>query len=270
MTLDREGVLVRASLDLPGEAVLAREHGAEGIGLFRTEFLVVGRQAVPDEEEQYRAYRSVAEAFPARAVLLRTFDLGGDKFPLFLRMPGEDNPFLGRRGVRMCRDEPQLFLTQMRAILRAAVHGDLRIMVPLVNTVRELNEVKELLKEAANQLTREGRPFKRAVGIGAMIETPAAALNAGRLARHSDFLSIGTTIWFSTRWPWTAPTRAWPTSSTPITPPWSASWISWPRAGREAGVEVSVCGEMPARPQGAVLLLGLGIRADDRRMAVAA
>ena len=156
VTLDRQGVTLRVNLDLPGEAPRARVLGAQGVGLFRTEFLVVGRSTVPGEEEQYRAYRSVTEAFPSHPVLIRTFDLGGDKFPVFLRTPAEDNPFLGRRGVRVCPDEPELFVTQLRAMLRAAVHGDLRIMVPLVNTGTEIATVRELIAMAEDQLRSDG------------------------------------------------------------------------------------------------------------------
>ena len=136
ITADEQPVALRANLDLPGEAERARVHGAQGIGLFRTEFLVVGQSQMPGEEDQYLAYRSVAEAFPGQVVTVRTFDLGGDKFPMFLHMPAEDNPFLGWRAIRVCLDEPELFRTQLRAILRASAHGDIRIMVPLVNDGR--------------------------------------------------------------------------------------------------------------------------------------
>ncbi len=261
ITLDRRGVVLRANLDLPGEADQARRHGAEGVGLFRTEFLVVGRHTVPGEEEQYRGYRTVAETFPGRAVLIRTFDLGGDKFPVFLRMPHEENPFLGRRGVRVCLEESELFLTQLRAILRAAVHGDVRIMVPMVNTVSELAAVRELLDTASDQLRREGVPFAREVKLGAMVETPAAALKAPELAAHADFLSIGTNDLVQY-------TLAVDRTSTRLAhlfdefdPAVLQLIAGVARAGRSRGIEVSACGEMAARPLGTVLLLGLGVEA---------
>ena len=261
ITLDRRGVVLRANLDLPGEADQARRHGAEGVGLFRTEFLVVGRHTVPGEEEQYRAYRTVAEAFSGRAVLIRTFDLGGDKFPVFLHMPPEENPFLGRRGVRVCLEEAELFLTQLRAILRAAVHGDVRIMVPMVNTVSELAAVRELLDTASDQLRRERVPFKREVKLGAMVETPAAALKAPELAAHADFLSIGTNDLVQY-------TLAVDRTSTRLAhlfdefdPAVLRMIAGVARAGRSRGIEVSACGEMAARPLGTVLLLGLGVEA---------
>lgn len=261
VTLDRTRVVLRANLDLPGEARQAREHGADGIGLLRTEFLVVGRNTAPGEEEQYRAYRHVAETFAGRPVLIRTFDLGGDKFPVFLRAPAEENPLLGRRGVRVLPDETTLFLTQLRAMLRATAHGDVRIMVPLVNTPEEITSVRGLLRTAADQLRREGVPFSKQVKLGAMIETPAAALQARQLAAHVDFLSIGTNDLVQY-------TLAVDRTSTRLAHlfdelhPAVLRQISMVAdAGRQAGVEVNACGEMAARPLGALLLLGLGVEA---------
>ncbi|MDE2804081.1 MAG: phosphoenolpyruvate--protein phosphotransferase [Gemmatimonadota bacterium] len=261
VTLDRTTVALRANLDLPGEAARALEYGADGIGLFRTEFLVVGRNRAPGEEEQYRAYRSVAETFADRPVLIRTFDLGGDKFPVFLRAPAEENPLLGRRGVRVLPDETALFLKQLRAILRATAHGDVRIMVPLVNTPEEITSVRRLLRTAADQLRREGMRFSEQVKLGAMIETPAAALQAWQLAAHADFLSIGTNDLVQY-------TLAVDRTSTRLAHlfdelhPAVLRQISMVAdAGRQAGVEVNACGEMAARPLGALLLLGLGVEA---------
>ena len=261
VTLDRQSVALRANLDLPGEAVKARDYGAEGIGLFRTEFLVVGRSTMPGEEEQYQAYRRVAETFPGHAVIIRTFDLGGDKFPMFLHMATEQNPFLGWRGVRVCLDEPELFLTQLRACLRATAHGDVRIMVPLVNTVGEIQAVRELLNTAADELRREGVPFNRGVKLGTMIETPAAALKATELAQHVDFFSIGTNDLVQ----YTLAVDRTNTRLANLFDPFHPAVLRQislvARAGRSAGIEVSVCGELAARPLGAVLLLGLDILA---------
>ena len=259
VTLDRQAVTLRANLDLPGEAARARALGAQGVGLFRTEFLVVGRSTVPEEEEHYRAYRTAAETFPSHPVLLRTFDLGGDKFPVFLRTPAEDNPFLGRRGVRVCVDEPGLFLTQLRAMLRAAVHGDLRIMVPLVNTAAEIATVRELLAVAESQLRSEDVPFASSVEVGAMIETPAAALAAPGLAAHADFFSIGTNDLVQ----YTLAVDRTNTRLAHLFDPFHPAVLRQismvARAGRAAGVEVGACGEMATRPLGAMLLLGLGV-----------
>ncbi|MBI4519309.1 MAG: phosphoenolpyruvate--protein phosphotransferase, partial [Gemmatimonadetes bacterium] len=192
VTLDGRFISLRANLDQPAEAMAARKHGAHGVGLFRTEFLVVGRTAMPDEEEQYEAYRRVAEAFPGGAVYIRTFDIGGDKFPMFLSMPSEENPFLGWRAIRVCLDMPDLFRTQLRALLRASAHGDVRIMLPLVNDVEEVQRTREFIAEEEETLRDRGLPFNVGIKLGILIETPAAALDAAELARHCDFFSIGT------------------------------------------------------------------------------
>ncbi|MBR9990448.1 MAG: phosphoenolpyruvate--protein phosphotransferase, partial [Gemmatimonadetes bacterium] len=138
VTPDNQPVQLRANIDLPGEAKTARSHGARGIGLYRTEFFVVGRSSAPEEEEQFRCYKEVLDVFPDEAVFIRTFDLGGDKFPLFLHMPPEENPFLGWRAIRVCLDTPDLFRAQLRALLRATAHGDVRMMLPLINDVSEV------------------------------------------------------------------------------------------------------------------------------------
>ncbi len=259
VTLDDVAVTLRANLDLPGEATRARELGSRGVGLFRTEFLAVGRHTLPGEEEQYQAYGAVAETFPTDAVLIRVFDLGGDKFPLFLRMPAEGNPFLGRRGVRVCRDEPGLFLTQLRAILRATVHGDVRIMVPLVNTTAEIAAFRELLDAAKEQLRREGVPFRDDVKVGAMIETPAAALAATELAAASDFLSIGTNDLVQYALAVDRTNTGLAHLFDPFHPALPRFVAHVAEAGRSAGIEVSACGELAAQPAGAVLLMGLGV-----------
>ncbi|HXU82166.1 MAG TPA: phosphoenolpyruvate--protein phosphotransferase, partial [Polyangia bacterium] len=192
VTRDGVAVALRSNIDLPGEAANARTHGADGVGLYRTEFLVVGRNTAPGEEEQYRAYRKVVEAFPGLPVVIRTFDLGGDKFPAFLHMAPEENPFLGWRAIRVCLDEPEIFRTQLRALLRASAHGDLRIMLPLINEIDEVEQTRRIIEQCREELAAEGHAVPDTYSLGAMIETPAAALSARELARHVDFFSIGT------------------------------------------------------------------------------
>ncbi len=260
-TPNRGGITLRANLDLPSDAVRAREHGARGIGLFRTEFLVVGRNTMPGEEEQYRAYRMVARAFPSHPVFVRTFDLGGDKFPMFLRASFEENPLLGRRGVRVCRDEPELFATQLRAILRAAVDGDLRVMVPMVNGADEIAVVRALLERATEQLRRQGIPVGDGVKLGAMIETPAAALNAADLASHVDFLSIGTNDLVQYALAVDRTNARLAHLYDPLHPAVLRLIEMVVSAGRQAGIEVGACGEMAGRPRGACVLVGLGVEA---------
>ena len=259
VTLDGQPVVLRANLDLPTEAARAREHGAEGVGLFRTEFLVVGRSSMPPEEEQYREYRQVVEAFPNRAVVIRTFDLGGDKFPKFLHMPAEDNPFLGWRAIRVCLDNLELFRPQLRAILRATAHGDVRIMIPLVNDVAEIVQVRELLGEEEESLRREGIPFYTGYKLGCLIETPAAALEAVELARHCDFFSIGTNDLVQYTLAVDRSNARLAHLYNPFHPAVVRQLHQVSRVARAAGIEVSVCGEIAANPLGAFLLLGLDI-----------
>lgn len=261
VTQDGQYVELRGNLDLPGEAEAARAHGAVGVGLFRTEFLVVGRSSMPNEEEQYEAYRDVAEAFPSGAVYIRTFDLGGDKFPMFLNMPQEENPFLGWRAIRVCLDEPDLFRTQLRALLRATAHGDVRLMIPLVNDVEEIRDVRALLQEEADGLRRDGIPFNAGYKLGVMIETPAAALDAAELARYSDFFSIGTNDLIQYTLAVDRTNTRLARLYNPFHPAVVRQLHQVARVGRAAGIEVSVCGEMASHPLGAFLLMGLDITA---------
>ncbi len=261
VTLDGQPVELRANLDMPDEAERARDHGAEGVGLFRTEFFVVGRSSMPGEEEQYEGYRQVVQAFPNRAVVIRTFDLGGDKFPMFLHMPAEENPFLGWRAIRVCLDNHQLFRPQLRAILRATAHGDVRIMLPLINEVEEVVQVRELLREEEESLRSRGVPFSSGYKLGCLIETPAAALEAVELARHCDFFSIGTNDLVQYTLAVDRSNARLAQRYNPFHPAVVRQLHQVSRAGRAAGIEVSVCGEMAANPLGAFLLLGLDITA---------
>jgi phosphotransferase system enzyme I (PtsI) len=258
-TADGQEIALRGNIDLPNEADSAVAHGADGIGLFRTEFLVVGRSSVPVEEEQYAAYRRVLEAFPGQPVVIRTYDLGGDKFPAFLHMPKEENPFLGWRAIRVCLDEPELFRGQLRALLRAMSHGDLRIMLPLVNETSEIERTRELLDECLEQLRREGIAPDRPYVLGTMIETPAAAVSAGELARHSDFFSIGTNDLIQYTLAVDRGNSRLASLYNPFHPSVVRLLAQITEAGRAAGIEVSVCGEMAAHPLGAFLLIGLGV-----------
>jgi phosphotransferase system enzyme I (PtsI) len=261
VTPDRQPVQLRANIDLPGEAEVAKAHGAQGIGLFRTEFLVVGRSSIPEEEEQYRAYRHVAQTFPQHTVYIRTYDLGGDKFPLFLNMPPEENPFLGWRAIRVCLDMPDLFRTQLRALLRATAHGDIRIMLPLINEIDEIRQTRSLLKEEEERLRREGIPFNSGYKVGIMIETPAAALTAVELSRYADFFSVGTNDLVQYALAVDRGNSRLAPRYTPFHPSVARMLRRVAEAGRAAGIEVSVCGELAANPLGVFLLLGLGITA---------
>lgn len=261
VTPDHHTVLLRANIDLPDEAQGARIHGAHGVGLYRTEFFVVGRSSMPEEEEQYMCYKQVAEVFPDHAVYIRTFDLGGDKFPLFLHMPPEENPFLGWRAIRVCLDTPDLFRAQIRALLRATAHGDVRIMLPLVNEIDEIRRTRQMFEEESEKLATHGIPFNSAYKLGIMIETPGAAQIASKLARYADFFSIGTNDLVQ----YTLAVDRGNARLAPLYNPFHPAVVKLIHhvvtAGRDAGIEVSVCGEMASNPLAVFLLIGMGIQA---------
>lgn len=259
VTADGVRIILRANVDLPEEAELAANSGAQGVGLMRTEFLVVGRAAMPDEEEQYRAYRRVAEAFGDEAVVIRTFDIGGDKLPVG-GYPSEPNPFLGWRAIRMCLDEPVIFRTQLRALLRAAVHGDIRIMLPLVVTLDEVRAARVLLAEAAAELDARNVRYKKNVPLGVMIETPAAAVAADTLVGDVAFFSIGTNDLVQYTLAVDRGNANLASRFTPLHPAVLRLIRRTVEIGREAGLEVCVCGEMASQPLMAFALIGLGVR----------
>ncbi len=259
VSVDGVRVLLRANVDLPEEAEAAHESGAEGVGLMRTEFLVVGRATMPDEEEQYRSYRRVVEAFAGKPVIIRTFDIGGDKLPVG-GFPTEPNPFLGWRAIRMCLDQPAIFRTQLRALLRAAVHGDLRIMLPLVVSVAEVRQCRELLAEAAEELAARGAAFRDDVPVGVMVETPAAAVAADTFAREVAFLSIGTNDLVQYTLAVDRGNANLANRFTPLHPAVLRLIRRIVDMGEQAGLDVAVCGEMASQPLMAYALLGLGVR----------
>src|SRR5262249_57362933 len=169
-TKDGVPLKLRANVELPAEAILARDQGAEGIGLYRTEFLYIDKAAPPDEDEQYEIFKAVVEASRPKPVTLRTFDIGGDKFASTFKVPPEMNPMLGLRAVRLALSRPDVFLEHLRAMVRASAHGDVRGMVPLVASLVELREVRALLNTARNQVRADGHPVAEHIPLRAMIE----------------------------------------------------------------------------------------------------
>ncbi len=259
VTRDHARLTLRANVDLPDEAEAAATSGADGVGLMRTEFLVVGRATMPDEDEQYRAYARVVDAFGGRPVVIRTFDIGGDKLPIG-GFPAEANPFLGWRAIRMCLDQPEMFKGQLRALLRAATHGDVRILLPLVVSVDEVRETRALLVEAASELHARGAAFRGDVPVGVMIETPAAAMAAETFVGEVDFFSIGTNDLVQYTLAVDRGNAQLAPRFTPLHPAVLRLLRHVVRTAAEHGLEVCVCGEMASQPLTAYALVGLGLR----------
>jgi phosphoenolpyruvate-protein phosphotransferase (PTS system enzyme I) len=259
VTTDGVRITLRANVDLPEEADLAATSGAEGVGLMRTEFLVVARATMPDEDEQYKAYRRVVQAFGKHPVVIRTFDIGGDKLPVG-GFPAEPNPFLGWRAIRMCLDQPEIFGTQLRALLRAAVHGDVHIMLPLVVTLDEIRQARVLLDEAADTLERRGAAFRRDVPLGVMIETPAAAVSSETFVNDVAFFSIGTNDLVQYTLAVDRGNANLATRFTPLHPAVLELIRRTIATAHRAKLDLAVCGEMASQPLMAFALIGLGVR----------
>jgi phosphotransferase system enzyme I (PtsI) len=258
VTADGVHVALRGNVDLPDEIAAAQAHGAEGVGLLRTEFLITKHSTLPSEDEQAAYYRKVGEAFPGHPVVVRTYDLGGDKFPAPFRSVPEANPFLGWRAIRVCLDEPEMFRTQIRAVLRAAAHAEIQLMIPLVTRLEEVDRTRELVAEEAARLRQRGVEAATSVPVGVMVETPAAAVMADRLAEISDFLSVGTNDLTQYTLVVDRGNARLADRFTPHDPSVLRLLKLVAEAARAAGKPASVCGEMASEPLSAFLLLGLG------------
>ena len=255
-----ETISLKANVELPAEAVLALDHGADGIGLYRTEFLYIDRTDLPSEEEQYEVYRSIVQTVAPRPATLRTFDIGGDKFASSFDMPAEMNPALGLRAVRLALATPEVFLTQLRAMVRASAHGDVRIMVPMIASLFEVREVKRLLREAIKQVDAKGQAHAERVALGIMIEVPAAAVMADVLARNVDFFSLGTNDLVQYSLAVDRTSRSLAHLASPMDPAILRLIDQVARAAEAQGIPLAICGAMASDPLAAPLLLGLGLR----------
>jgi phosphotransferase system enzyme I (PtsI) len=254
-----DGVTVRLSgnIEFAQEVANLLDHGGEGVGLYRTEYLYLGRNQLPTEEDHYQDYRQILEAVGTRPVTIRTFDLGGDKLPAAAK-GHTDNPALGLRAVRYCLRHPELFRAQLSGLLRASVHGNLRIMFPMISGVAELRAAKRMLFEVRDELTRDGVSI-RMPPVGIMVELPSAAVVSDRLARECDFMSIGTNDLIQY-------TMAIDRQNKDVAYLYKPLHLSVLRmlkavseAGMAAGIPVSMCGEMAGEPLYALVLIGLGI-----------
>ncbi len=259
-TTDGTRVRLNANIEFPHEVASCLERGADGIGLYRTEFLYLSSDQEPSEEDHYQAYAQVVRAIGDRPVVIRTLDLGADKMGHRPLAENEHNPFLGLRSIRLSLKNQDLFRPQLRAVLRAAVHGDIWVMFPLITTLAELRQARMLVNVVAEDLAEEGVPVRRDIPIGMMVEVPAAVLMLDRFVKEVDFLSIGTNDLVQY-------TLAVDRSNEYVADLYQSSDPAVLRliqhsvkVADEAQIPIAVCGEMSSRPSRALLLLGLGVR----------
>jgi phosphotransferase system enzyme I (PtsI) len=258
-TLDGRRVELSANIELPEDVDQVLEAGSDGIGLFRTEFFYLGRLELPGEEEQYQAYRQVAEKMAPRPVIFRTMDLGGDKVASYLGATHESNPFLGYRGIRLALHHPEMFRTQIRAIYRASAHGRVRMMFPMVTTLEEFRRARALCDEVRGELAQSGIPHDAALEIGLMIETPSAVWLSDHLAREAQFMSIGSNDLIQYTLAMDRDNERLAQLYEPLEPSVLRGIQHVIQSGQAAGRWVGICGEMAGDPRTAVLLVGLGI-----------
>jgi phosphoenolpyruvate-protein phosphotransferase (PTS system enzyme I) len=259
VTMDGFAIELQANIEVPEDVTAVKASGATGIGLYRTEFLFMNKREMPDEEEQFQAYKQVAEAMHGMPVTIRTLDLGADKQMNPDSVSTCANPALGLRAVRLCLSEPQIFHTQLRALLRASHYGNIKILIPMLSTLGELRQTKLLLERAKLSLRKQNTPFNENIALGGMIEVPAAAINAEAFAKELDFLSIGTNDLIQYTLAIDRTDDAVAHLYNPLHPSVLKLISMTIKAGAKLGKSVAVCGEMAGDAKLTKLLIGMGL-----------